>query len=189
MKIPPKSTNTNLTLTYIGHSKHSKGVEELIYIIESLKKRREISFKLNLCLSGFGNNSLIINKINKLQLNDVINVKNNIDVVTEIASSDLIVLPLRTCVGTSLTPNLIVESLTIGTPIAIPRLPELSDVISYEKNSIEIFTGDIYKSVQAIESAYKDRLLIHMAKQQKTHSKSQLSLENFFYSYKKIINT
>ncbi|MDN3717480.1 glycosyltransferase [Vibrio breoganii] len=183
-----QSDDNHFVLAYIGHAKHSKGVDYLIELIYKLKKRSNINFKFNLCLSGFGDSEKITKRIDNLNLNDVIKYKEDIDVGAELAVTDLLILPLRTCVGTSLTPNIIVESLSIGTPVAIPRFPELCDTIKFGKNSIEIFLNNLDESALAIENFHMNQSYNKMFLHEDSTNNGILSLEVFINGYHNILS-
>ncbi|MCV5264180.1 hypothetical protein OFC55_41595, partial [Escherichia coli] len=79
----------------------------------------------------FGDQENIEKLVSKYDLQYQTEFKENIDISVEMARADLLILPLRTCVGTSLTPNLIVEAVSCGLPIAIPYFEQLSDVTQF----------------------------------------------------------
>ncbi|EGR0266750.1 glycosyltransferase [Vibrio alginolyticus] len=180
--IPAKKTQ-RMSLLYIGHSKPSKGVDALIELAAILKKRECIDFDLTLCLSGFGDQANIEKLVSKHELHHQIEFKESIDISVEMASADLLVLPLRTCVGTSLTPNLIVEAVSCGLPIAIPDFKQLSDVIQFGSNAIEIDLDDLEASASAIENGFKLGQLDQMSRNQIEQFKVRYTLESFVSGY------
>ncbi|HHP5763433.1 TPA: glycosyltransferase [Vibrio parahaemolyticus] len=172
-----------MSLLYIGHSKPSKGVDALIELAAILKKRECINFDLTLCLSGFGDQKNIEKLVSKYDLQHQTEFKENIDISVEMARADLLILPLRTCVGTSLTPNLIVEAVSCGLPIAIPYFEQLSDVTQFGSNAIKIDLDDLEASARAIENGFKLGQLDQMSRNQIKQFKARYTLESFVSGY------
>lgn len=165
-----------LKITYIGHIKSSKGIEDLIKIISSMKKRKKIDFEFSLCPSGYGNHEKLIKQLKKNNIHEITKIKKDIDVSCELYSSDLLILPLRTCVGTSMIPNLIIESLSVNTPIAIPYHCELDGVIEFGTNSLELDIASPENSAIAIENYW-------LGKKQKNLKEFMSSNKNYRYEF------
>ncbi|MHA2709063.1 glycosyltransferase family 4 protein [Vibrio owensii] len=175
------------TLLYIGHAKPSKGVDSLIELAAILKQRANLEFELTLCLSGFGDQKSIEKQVFVNGLDSHIEFKENIDVGIEMARADLLVLPLRTCVGTSLTPNLIIEALSCGLPIAIPEFEQLSDVVQFGCNAIKIDLGNLEESAKAIEMCFQLDQLEELSENQFKQFKANYTLEKFTSGYSQIL--
>ena len=186
---PPVITKNKLKkkLLYIGHAKPSKGVDALIELTAVLKQRGNLMFDLTLCLSGFGDQKGIEKMVFEHGLESLTEFKENIDVAIEMASADLLILPLRTCVGTSLTPNLIVEALSCGLPIAVPEFQQLSGVIKFGSNAIKIDIGNLEESARAIEVCFELEQLEQLSENQFKQFKALYTLEKFTSGYSKIL--
>ena len=182
--IPELSRREKFVLLYIGHSKASKGVDYLLKLISILSKRGNLNFTLVLSLSGFGEKQSIRRLISEYQIEDRILFKREIDVIQEMASADLYLLPLRTCIGTSLTPNVIVEALSVGLPIAVPKYPELNELIQFGFNAIELNLSDLESCAEGIEAAaYQIGLLRSISENQRKQFKQRFTLERFVDGY------
>ncbi|MGR5485308.1 glycosyltransferase family 4 protein [Vibrio alfacsensis] len=186
---PPVITKNKLKkkLLYIGHAKPSKGLDALIELAATLKQRGKLKFDLTLCLSGFGDQKVIEKLVFEHGLDAQIEFKENIDITVEMASADLLILPLRTCVGTSLTPNLIVEALSCGLPIAVPEFEQLSGVIQFGSNAIKIDLGNLEESARAIEVCFELGQLERLSENQFKQFKAHYTLEKFISGYSQIL--
>jgi len=185
---PHKSIGEVIQLLYVGHAKPSKGVDALIVLAAMLKTQSHIHFHLTICLSGFGSQSFIekLIKVHKLEKN--ITFKPNIDVIAEMTDADMLILPLRTCVGTSLTPNIIVEAISTGLPIAVPKFDELKGIIEFGVNAVELNLSDMTKSVEAIEHVSNATQLSMISRYQRQQFKTQFTLEHFVKGYTRELN-
>lgn len=180
----PKSFDSGLlSLLYIGHAKPSKGVDVLIEIIAKLRQRQQVNFHLTLCLSGFGSQRRVEQLIEENELEAYVTFKENIDVATEMAIADLLILPLRTCVGTSLTPNIIVEAISCGLPIAISEFAQLDEVIQFDKNAIRIDLQDLTFSAKSIEGVHDKEALKQLSSYQLRQFKQAFTLDQFVAGY------
>jgi len=186
---PPVMTKANLKakLLYIGHAKPSKGVDALIELAAILKQRGKLEFDLTLCLSGFGGQESVKTLVSEHELDSQTEFKENIDVTVEMASADLLVLPLRTCVGTSLTPNVIVEAFSCRLPIAIPEFEQLSGVVEFGSNAVKIDLGDLEESARTIEVCFESNQLDQLSENQFKKFKDNYTLEQFAYGYSQIL--
>lgn len=185
--VPQKCLGDKLQLIYIGHVKPSKGVDALIELAATLKTRQHASFHLTICLSGFGR--LPIKKLIQIhKLEKYITFKHDIDIVTEMTNADILILPLRTCVGTSLTPNVIVEAISCGLPIAVPHFSELQDIIKFGMNAIKLNLNNMEKSAETIEQVCNADKLISISRNQRQQFKMQLTLEHFVKGYTHKLN-
>ncbi|OED71424.1 hypothetical protein A143_17640 [Vibrio splendidus ZS-139] len=178
-----QASHEELTLLYIGHAKPSKGVDLLIEIARKLKDRKQVDFQLTLCLSGFGNGELIEKLVSEQGLKDYVKFKTSIDIVEEMTSADLFILPLRTCVGTSLTPNLIIEAISCGLPIAIPEFEQLEDVIKFGHNAIELDLNNLDFCAESIEALLEENQLTHLSGYQAKQFEQKYTLEGFVSGY------
>lgn len=187
---PPRveKNKQKMALLYIGHAKPSKGVDALIELAATLKQRGKIDFELTLCLSGFGDQTSIERLVTAHGLEQHTRFKASIDVVSELAAADLLILPLRTCIGTSLTPNLIVEAVACGLPVAIPEFEQLAQVIQFGQNAVKIDLNDFTASSKAIEKCAEAGQLEHLSQGQLTKFKENFSLEEFTDGYSLALN-
>ncbi|WP_225874888.1 glycosyltransferase [Vibrio atypicus] len=182
----PSLTSTlcsQASLLYIGHAKPSKGVDALIHIVATLKKRGILDFHLTLCLSGFGSQNEIDKLISDYGLESHISFKGSIDIEVEMSQADLLILPLRTCVGTSLTPNLVVEAFSCGLPIAIPEFEQLSGIIQYGINAIRLDLNNLNESAKEIEKIFQFEHLNHLSKNINEQFLDKYTLEKFVSGY------
>lgn len=182
---PPviEKSGQQISLLYIGHAKPSKGVDALIELASVLKQRGKLNFTLTLCFSGFGDENTIKKLVEKYELTAHTRYKDNIDVAVEMAGADLLVLPLRTCVGTSLTPNLIIEAMSCGLPIAIPEFEQLSGVVQFGSNAVKIDLNDLDKSAATLENHFNLQQSDHLSNNQIKQFKQSLTLEKFASGY------
>ncbi|MBY7817293.1 glycosyltransferase [Vibrio fluvialis] len=186
---PPVITKNKLKkkILYIGHAKPSKGVDAMIELAATLKQRGNLKFDVTLCLSGFGDQKSIEKLVYKHDLYSQTEFKENIDITVEMASADLLILPLRTCVGTSLTPNLIVEALSCGLPIAVPEFEQLSGVIQFGSNAIKIDLENLEESAKAIEVCFELDQVERLSENQFKQFKAHYTLEKFTSGYSQIL--
>ena len=175
-------------LLYIGHAKPSKGVDALIELASTLKQRGKINFDLTLCFSGFGDQESMEKLVLEHDLGSQTEFKENIDIAVEMTRADLLILPLRTCVGTSLTPNLIVEAFSCGLPIALPEFEQLSGVIQFDINAIKIDLENLDESAKALEASLKQDHLERISENQRKLFKDHYTLEKFTSEYSKILS-
>ncbi|PMH46682.1 hypothetical protein BCU68_01210 [Vibrio sp. 10N.286.49.B3] len=178
-----RRNSNRLELLYIGHSKPSKGVDKLIEIMAKLIERDQKKFHLTICLSGFGGQKEVDILIKKHQLEPYITFKNEIDVASEMTNADLLILPLRTCVGTSLTPNVIVEAISCGLPIAIPEFIQLKNIIKFDENAIRIDLKDMVVSAKSIENMHDKKTLTTLLNYQYKQASNNYDLDSFIYCY------
>lgn len=146
-----------------------------------------MKFDLTLCLSGFGDQKSIEKLVYKHDLDSQTEFKENIDITVEMASADLLILPLRTCVGTSLTPNLIVEALSCGLPIAVPEFEQLSGVIQFGSNAIKIDLENLEESAKAIEVYFELDQVERLSENQFKQFKAHYTLEKFISGYSQLL--
>ena len=186
---PPVISKNNLKakLLYIGHAKPSKGVDALIELAARLKQRGNLRFDLTVCLSGFGDQESVERLVSAYDLESHTEFKDNINVTVEMASADLLILPLRTCVGTSLTPNVIVEAFSCGLPIAVPEFDQLSDVVHFGSNAVKIDLGNLEDSAREIEACFDSDKLEQLSRNQLNTFKSRYTLEKFTSGYSRIL--
>lgn len=182
--IPERKMRQKFVFLYIGHAKVSKGIEYLIKLIAILHQRDNLNFHLVISFSGFGDEQYIKRLIDDYRIESRVLFKPEINVIQEMADADMCLLPLPTCIGTSLSPNVIVEALSIGLPIAVPRYPELNGLIQFGFNAIELKLYDLEYSAERIELAAKDGdFLETIKKNQRKQFKQCLSLEKFIDGY------
>ena len=175
--------NEKLELLYIGHAKPSKGVDVLIDIVKKVRERNHVDFQLTLCLSGFGDSDRIERIVFEHRLEQYVKFKTNIDIVKEMTSADLFILPLRTCVGTSLTPNLIIEAISCGLPIAVPEFEQLEEVIKFGFNAVKLDLQDLNSCAKTIEGVVECNQLPHLSNCQTAQFGQSHTLEHFVAGY------
>lgn len=174
-------------LLYIGHAKPSKGVDSLIKLAAEIDKNKSLMFHLTICLSGFGNAKPIEALVEQLELSKHVTFKSDIDVMEEMSKADLLILPLNTCIGTSLTPNTIIEASAASLPIAIPSFAELKGIIDYKQNAIEIDLNDLAQSAINIEKNCTEDNLAKLSANQRKLFMEQYHLEAFISGYTQIL--
>ncbi|MFA0000214.1 glycosyltransferase [Vibrio lentus] len=175
--------NEKLELLYIGHAKPSKGVDVLIDIVQKVRERNHVDFQLTLCLSGFGDSDRIQRIVFDHKLEQYVRFKTKIDIVQEMTSADLLILPLRTCVGTSLTPNLIIEAISCGLPIAVPEFEQLEEVIQFDCNAVKLDLHDLDSCAKTIESVVEENQLPYLSRYQTAQFEQNHTLEHFVTGY------
>lgn len=174
------------TFLYIGHTKASKGVDIVLELVAELRK--SINLELVLAASGFGGMHETIEQIKQLNLTDIVIRKDEIDVRQELLTADILIVPLRTCVGTSLSPNVIVEAISLGTPVITSAFPELKELLGDQQLGLTVDVTNIKKSTTDILAFLKDTQEVYaLSNRQLAFFRKHLTLENFIQSYKSIL--
>jgi glycosyltransferase involved in cell wall biosynthesis len=151
-----------LKIVHIGHNKKIKGIDA-IFSMGQLLKRKGIRFELTICISDYSADSKkqIKRKIDDAGLTDNIVLKGIVNVHDELLDKDIFILPLRTCLGTTMLPNSLIEAISVGVVPCLTYHEELSMDIDYSKlltfNSYNIdevfykFIGDKNKQDESCE--------------------------------------
>ena len=179
------STN-DIQLIYIGHTKASKGVDSLLRIVALLRKKCQI--RLIFAASGFGGMAETKVLINELGISDIIEFKAEINVFDELCKAHMLIVPLRTCVGTTLCPNVLVEATSVGTPFAVTDFSELSELLQNQKNGIVIDHSSLEESAQRIANVLLDESRMkEISNHQLDYFRKHLTLDAFSKNYKNML--
>ncbi|AQS35924.1 glycosyltransferase [Shewanella psychrophila] len=179
-----KVQSDDFVLLYLGHAKASKGVNTLIELAASLEASKALEFTLILALSGFGEKKHLCRLVKHANLEHRVCFKDEVSVLEEMTNADLLLLPLRTCVGTSLMPNVIIEAMSLGLPVAVPSYPELQELVSLGENAFELDISDIDSTSRMISTLSKNRSLLEkVARSQKMRIRDGMTLDNFVDGY------
>lgn len=145
--------NKVLNIIHIGHNKKIKGIDKIISIAEKLRNEK-INFKITLCISDYDKkrNFKIEKKIKNLQLSNVIKIKGNVNVHQELINQHIFIYPLRSCLGTTMLPNSLIEAISVGVTPLIPFHEELSHDINYKK----ILKMEKNKTISTILDYHRD---------------------------------
>lgn len=164
-----KSSNNNtLNVIHIGHNKKIKGIDDIVNIADKLRNEK-VNFKITLCISDYDKkrNLNIEKKIKELQLSNVIEIKGNVNVHQELLNQHIFIYPLRSCLGTTMLPNSLIEAISVGVTPLIPFHEELSHDIDYDK----VLTMEKNKTISTILDFHKDH---------KKKSESYKWMQSFF---------
>ena len=181
---PSRVQSDDFVLLYLGHAKESKGVDSLIELAKYLEASKGLEFTLILALSGFGENKHLYRLVKQSKLEHRVHFKDEVNVFEEMSNADLLLLPLRTCVGTSLMPNVIIEAMSLGLPIAVPDYPELEDLVSLGENAFELDLSDLSSISRMILTLSSNRSLLEkVSHTQKERIRDGMTLDHFVEGY------
>ncbi len=157
-----KSSNldTVLNVTFVGNYIYNKGVIELISAVKILNKNYNLNVKLNM----YGEYSSIkikedifnlIDNDSMITLNNVVSGKDKINIIF---NSDLVILPSYN----EGLPIVLLESLSVGTPVVITNVGYISDVLSdnYPLYCIPGNVNSLVDKILTFNNNLKDSLLL-----------------------------
>jgi len=126
--------------------------------------------------------------INELGISDIIEFKAEINVFDELCKAHMLIVPLRTCVGTTLCPNVLVEATSVGTPFAVTDFSELSELLQNQKNGIIIDHSSLEESAQRIANVLLDESRMEeISNHQLDYFRKHLTLDAFSKNYKNML--
>lgn len=183
--VRPKRVVSPWRIGYLGHTKISKGIDQLVDIMAILEKELDVQF--DLVFSDFGHLEQTRQRIRKRGIRHVTIVEERVDVKIFLSGLDLLLVPLQSCLGTTLSPNVLIEAISVGTPVAVPRHPELIELVGNECRGIYIDPVCAEKSVEKIMSLLNSPgKLALISKNQRAYFKKQRTLEVFCQRYKEL---
>lgn len=181
---PSRVQSDDFVLLYLGHAKESKGVDSLIELAKYLEASQALEFTLILALSGFGDNKPLYRLVKQSNLEHRVHFKDEVNVLEEMSHADLLLLPLRTCVGTSLMPNVIIEAMSLGLPVAVPDYPELAELVNLGENAFELDLFDLSSTSRMILTLASNRSLLEkVSHSQKVRIRDGMTLDSFVEGY------
>ena len=125
-------------LLYIGHHTAVKGIDVILEALQQI--RGKINFSMTLALSDYGNED-VQDKIGSYGLDKEIVLKGKVDVYEEMINHDLFIMPLKTSVGTTYYPNVLLECFATGLPVIATSLDVIQEVVIDGKTGILIPAG------------------------------------------------
>jgi len=149
-------------IIYIGHFTPFKGIDSLLKICHHLKdllkkddkqaKNKHVNNGLNITLawSGYGNFRRINDSIERLELDKNVIFKKKIDVYPELAENDILVVPYRSCIGTSHYHNVLLEAMASGCVAAVSSIGSIPEIIKDNETGIIIDPDDPKRSAEKI---------------------------------------
>ena len=136
-EIKKESFNEQPNIIYIGHFTSYKGTDALIKSLYFIKKEYPET-KLTLAYSGYGSKPEIIKLIKKLKLQNNVILKNKIEVYSELAKNDFLIIPYKATIGTSHYHNVLLEAMSVGVPIFASKIGSIPELINNEETGIFI---------------------------------------------------
>jgi glycosyltransferase involved in cell wall biosynthesis len=129
--------NPQPKLLYVGHFTSFKGIEPLIKSLYHVTKTYP-GTQLTLAYSGYGSKKKVSKLIKKLGLGNNVVQKNKINVYNELSKNDFLIIPYRSSIGTSHYHNVLLEAMSVGTPILASKVGSIPEIIKDEETGIFI---------------------------------------------------
>lgn len=123
---PAAVPNVPPRILYIGHATAVKGLDILLSALGQLRGR--VAFNASLALSDFGDLE-IERLVHANRLDELVLLKDHVDVANEMRCHDVLVVPHVTAVGTSCYPNIVLEAFSVGIPVIASATPVLRELI------------------------------------------------------------
>lgn len=141
-------------ILYLGHATPVKGMDLLIVALARLQGR--IPFRATLALSDFGDTHLA-EPLRRAGLAEVVTLKGRVNVATEMREHDLLVLPLRSSVGTSCYPNVVLEALAAGLPLVATDVVVLRELFQEGEGGVLTPRSDPTALCEAMAALLADK--------------------------------
>jgi glycosyltransferase involved in cell wall biosynthesis len=134
---------------YVGHAHPVKGVDDLLQAFAEAARRRP-ELRLLLALSGDGDAARVRRSITALGLEGRVRLAGLVPVSTLLDRVDLLVLPYRSAITTTLYPSLLLEADSARCPVLVAAIPELTPVLDTDSDGVRVFPP---RSIQALADA------------------------------------
>lgn len=133
---------------FLGHTTEAKGCDVALKLFAEISK--EIQGKLTIASSGFGDDQKIRRLILELGIENKIIWKEKVDVYAELRKAHALIAPYRASVGTSLIPNVLLESFAAGTPVITTGVDMLKGIVQDCENAIIIETDNVQENARKV---------------------------------------
>lgn len=128
LKLPVGFANETITLLgYIGHCFPVKGVDDLLAAF-ALAARQADHLRMLLALSGDGDQEKIRQTIQHLHIGDKVAILGLVPVQRLLERLDILILPYRSAISTTLFPSLLLEADSMGCPVITTTVPEWREI-------------------------------------------------------------
>jgi glycosyltransferase involved in cell wall biosynthesis len=178
----------NKRLLYIGHATAAKGIDVFLKALSSICKEKDID--VSIALSDFGNYD--IKKMTRYYgINGKVTIKGIVNVYKEMAVHDLLILPLKTSVGTTYYPNVLLECFASGLPVIASSLEVIKEIITNGKTGILVRPGNVHDLVEAINGVLskEEENLKDMSLLQKQEFERKYTLEKYIFNHVLLYNS
>ena len=164
-------------LLYIGHGTPIKGLDVFLEALRQIRDKTK--FLATMAISDFGTNK-IRDQIIQYGLQDLVVLKEDIDVYDEMANHDLFVYPLKGIIGSTHYPNVLLECYAVGLPIVISSLESVNEAIIDGKTAFLVPAGNPKKLGDVIVDAIsQENVLRAMSRIQREEFKRKYTLERY----------
>jgi len=178
-------------LLYVGHMKTSKGCDIIIKLLSRIVK--ECQVKLTIATSGRGNQKEILGLIEELGLEPYVEWKGKVDVYNEIDSADAFVALYQSSVGTSYYPNVLLESLAVGTPLITTAKGAIPEIIKHNETGLLIDPNQLDEGARSIINLLNDKeLAANISQNQKKLFQEKFlvshAVDNYIDQFERVCN-
>lgn len=139
----------NIWCAYVGHAHPVKGVDDLLEAFAKAVTRRP-ELRLLMALSGDGDAARVRRSIAARGLADRVLLAGLVQVSELLERIDLLVLPYRSAITTTLYPSLLLEADSARCPVLVAALPELMPILDTDSGGVRVFPP---RSVPALVDA------------------------------------
>ncbi|MBF0419415.1 MAG: glycosyltransferase [Magnetococcales bacterium] len=130
LELPVDFDNETITLVgYIGHCFAVKGVDDLLAAFARAANQTS-HLRLLLALSGDGNATRIRKAIQHFHIGDKVAILGLVPTQRLLERLDVLVLPYRAALTTTLFPSLLLEADSVGCPVITTAIPEWQDILT-----------------------------------------------------------
>jgi glycosyltransferase involved in cell wall biosynthesis len=134
---------------YVGHAHPVKGVDDLLEAFAEAATRRP-ELRLLMALSGDGDAARILRSIAAHGLEERVRLVGLVSIPELLDRVDLLVLPYRSAITTTLYPSLLLEADSARCPVLVAAIPELVPVLDTDSGGVRVFPP---RSIQALAHA------------------------------------
>ncbi len=120
---------------WCGHYHDIKGVDSLLRAFALLATARPDS-RLVLAWSGIGDERPVRSLIRALDLEEQITHLGRVEIGPFLSALDVAALPYRLTMGQGAFPNMVLEALAVGVPLAATDLPMLREILDHEQTAL-----------------------------------------------------
>lgn len=135
-----RTKNNPPGILYIGHATAVKGLDVLLAALGRIQKHS--TFHVTLALTEFQN----VNAENLVRRNGLeqwVTIKGDVDVIDEMQSHEVLIVPHKTSIGTSCYPNIVIEAFSAGIPVVASRTDVLEEIIEDGITGFLVPPGDV----------------------------------------------